>query len=74
MARANPPIVKAGGGKLSLEEYNALIDQVPHAKCTTHTPQQPASGMTTVQGGKVCNMAPAHTTQTGSQGVSVLCA
>ena len=34
MARANPPIVKADGGKLSLKEYNALIDQVPHAKCT----------------------------------------
>ena len=34
MSRANPPIVKADGGKLSLEEYNALIDQVPHAKCT----------------------------------------
>ena len=34
MSRANPPIVKADGGKLSLEEYNAIIDQVPHAKCT----------------------------------------
>lgn len=34
MARPDPPIVKAGGGKLGLEEYNALIKQVPHAKCT----------------------------------------